>query len=158
MTRGQGSPLDKAHFDRSAKDSHIYFQLSPFNSSGLLNPRSCVRTVIGTDLSLFFFFFAFFFSSLSRYRRCVSCLFVYSLPSVAHARVFFPPYFVFPVNETLSLAITARYPLHFSVFFFFLFPPSVSPFVITEGPLYLAAINSDIRRLIQGTKEDGGEP
>ena len=60
MTRGQGSPLDKAHFDRSAKDSHIYFQLSPFNSSGLLNPRSCVRTVIGTDLPLFFFFFAFF--------------------------------------------------------------------------------------------------
>lgn len=49
----QGSWLDKAHFDRW-KASRIYFQLSPFNSSGLLNPRSCVRTVIGRDLFFFF--------------------------------------------------------------------------------------------------------
>lgn len=57
----------------------IYFQLSPFNSTGLLNPRSCVRTVIATDP---------FFSltpSLSliplRYRR-LCFLFVYLLPAI----------------------------------------------------------------------------
>lgn len=36
---------------------------------------------------------------------CVSCLFIYSPPSVSRARVF-SPYFLFPVNETLSPAIT----------------------------------------------------
>ena len=87
----------------------IYFQLSPFNSTGLLNPRSCVRTVIATDpffsltpslplppLSLL---------SPSDIDACVSCLFIYSPPSVSRARVF-SPYFLFPVNETLSPAIT----------------------------------------------------
>lgn len=57
----------------------IYFQLSPFNSTGLLNPRSCVRTVIATD--------PFFSLTPSlpliplRYRR-LCFLFVYLLPAI----------------------------------------------------------------------------
>lgn len=72
----------------------IYFQLSPFNSTGLLNPRSCVRTVIATDpffsltpslplppLSLL---------SPSDIDACVSCLFIYSPPSVSRFFTVFP--------------------------------------------------------------------